>query len=154
TGGWRWAASVSALIVTLFTEPTERAKAMGVFGFVAAGGRTIGVPLGGILTDALSWHWIFLANVPIGIAVLVLARLVLLGGHIAPPSRRLDVVGSRRERRHHSCRSACSACETSRRRTWLAFCWRRRCSRGSSSPPSTSSSCSATARCRSASPSC
>ena len=42
---------------------------MGVFGFVAAGGGSIGVLLGGILTDALDWHWIFLVNVPIGIAV-------------------------------------------------------------------------------------
>src|SRR6266516_3439465 len=92
------AAVVSAvalsLIVTLFTEPTERAKAMGVFGFVAAGGGTIGVLLGGILTDALSWHWIFLVNVPIGVAVLVLARLMLPGAQAAPESRRLDVAGA------------------------------------------------------------
>jgi EmrB/QacA subfamily drug resistance transporter len=92
------AAIVSAvalsLIVTLFTEPTERARAMGVFGFVAAGGGTIGVLLGGILTDALSWHWIFLVNVPIGITVLALARLVLPKADIAPASRRLDGVGA------------------------------------------------------------
>jgi len=72
----------------------ERAKAMGVFGFVAAGGGTIGVLLGGILTDALSWHWIFLVNVPIGVAVLVLARLMLPGAQAAPESRRLDVAGA------------------------------------------------------------
>ena len=70
------AAVVSAvalsLMMTLFTEPTERAKAMGVFGFVAAGGGSIGVLLGGILTDVLNWHWIFLVNVPVGIAVVVL----------------------------------------------------------------------------------
>jgi EmrB/QacA subfamily drug resistance transporter len=83
-----------SLIVTLFTEPTERAKAMGVFGFVAAGGGTIGVLLGGILTDALSWHWIFLVNVPIGIAVVALARLVLPRARIAPASRRLDGAGA------------------------------------------------------------
>ena len=63
-----------SLIVTLFTEPAERAKAMGVFGFVAAGGGTIGVLLGGILTDVLDWHWIFLVNVPIGIAVVRCCR--------------------------------------------------------------------------------
>src|SRR5262249_5332674 len=79
-------AAALSLIVTLFTEPAERAKAMGVFGFVAAGGGTIGVLLGGILTDALSWHWIFLVNVPIGAAVLVLARLVLPGAQDAPAS--------------------------------------------------------------------
>src|SRR5262245_58929200 len=83
-----------SLIVTLFTEPAERAKAMGVFGFVAAGGGTIGVLLGGILTSALNWHWIFLVNVPIGVAVLVLARLVLPGAQVPPASRRLDVAGA------------------------------------------------------------
>src|SRR3989475_5720544 len=54
-----------SLMMTLFTEPAERAKAMGVFGFVAAGGGTIGVVLGGLLTDTLDWHWIFLVNIPI-----------------------------------------------------------------------------------------
>jgi EmrB/QacA subfamily drug resistance transporter len=92
------AAVVSAvalsLIVTLFTEPAERAKAMGVFGFVAAGGGTIGVLLGGILTDTLSWHWIFLVNVPIGIAVFALAVIVLPGGGRQAVERRLDVVGA------------------------------------------------------------
>ena len=58
-----------SLMMNLFTETAERAKAMGVFGFVAAGGGSIGVLLGGILTDVLDWHWIFLVNVPIGIAV-------------------------------------------------------------------------------------
>jgi EmrB/QacA subfamily drug resistance transporter len=83
-----------SLIVTLFTEPAERAKAMGFFGFVAAGGGTIGVLLGGILTSALDWHWIFLVNVPIGIAVVILARLVLPGAHVPPGSRRLDAAGA------------------------------------------------------------
>jgi EmrB/QacA subfamily drug resistance transporter len=93
-GGAIVSAVALSLIVTLFTEPTERAKAMGVFGFVAAGGGTIGVLLGGILTDALSWHWIFLVNVPIGIAVVALARLVLPGVHVAPAVKRLDVAGA------------------------------------------------------------
>jgi len=93
-GGAIVSAVALSLIATLFTEPAERAKAMGVFGFVAAGGGTIGVLLGGILTDALSWHWIFLVNVPIGIAVLVLASTVLRGGRVAPASRRVDVAGA------------------------------------------------------------
>jgi EmrB/QacA subfamily drug resistance transporter len=92
------AAVVSAvalsLIVTLFTEPAERAKAMGVFGFVAAGGGTIGVLLGGILTDALSWHWIFLVNVPIGVAVFGLSLLVLPTGGRKASEGRLDIVGA------------------------------------------------------------
>src|SRR6185437_629629 len=58
-----------SLMMNLFTELADRAKAMGVFGFVAAGGGSIGVLLGGILTDSLDWHWIFLVNFPIGIAV-------------------------------------------------------------------------------------
>jgi EmrB/QacA subfamily drug resistance transporter len=93
-GGAVVSAVALSLIVTLFTEPAERAKAMGVFGFVAAGGGTIGVLLGGILTDALNWHWIFLVNVPIGIAVVVLARLVLPGAHAGPAVRRLDIAGA------------------------------------------------------------
>ena len=48
-----------SLIMNLFTEPGERARAMGVYGFVCAGGGSIGVLLGGLLTSALSWHWIF-----------------------------------------------------------------------------------------------
>ena len=70
-GGAVVAAVALSLIMTLFTEPAERAKAMGVFGFVAAGGGSIGVLLGGILTDSFNWHWIFLVNIPIGIAVIV-----------------------------------------------------------------------------------
>jgi EmrB/QacA subfamily drug resistance transporter len=93
-GGAIVSAVALSLIVTLFMEPVERAKAMGVFGFVAAGGGSIGVLLGGILTDLLNWHWIFLVNVPIGCAVFVLARLVLAEGHVAPSSGRLDVAGA------------------------------------------------------------
>jgi EmrB/QacA subfamily drug resistance transporter len=93
-GGAVASAVALSLIVTLFTEPAERAKAMGVYGFVAAGGGTIGVLLGGILTNALNWHWIFLVNVPIGIAVVVLARVVLPGAYAAAESRRLDLAGA------------------------------------------------------------
>jgi EmrB/QacA subfamily drug resistance transporter len=83
-----------SLMMNLFTEPAERAKAMGVFGFVAAGGGSVGVLLGGILTDLFSWHWIFLVNVPIGIAVCILAltRLPVAEGHAA--SKHLDVAGA------------------------------------------------------------
>src|SRR5881409_2223530 len=66
-----------SLVITLFTEPIERAKAMGITGFVASGGGALGVLLGGVLTDVLNWHWIFLVNVPIGVAVCTLMiRLV------------------------------------------------------------------------------
>jgi EmrB/QacA subfamily drug resistance transporter len=92
-GGAVVSAVALSLVVTLFTEPAERAKAMGVFGFVAAGGGSIGVLLGGVLTDTLSWHWIFLVNVPIGIGVIVLARLLLPGSR-GSASGRLDVAGA------------------------------------------------------------
>src|SRR4249919_3862598 len=72
-GGAIVSAVALSLIMNLFTEPAERAKAMGVFGFVMAGGGSLGVLLGGVLTDTLSWHWIFLVNVPIGVAVYVLS---------------------------------------------------------------------------------
>src|SRR5580700_9912038 len=65
------------LVMTLFTEPRERAKAMGIAGFVASGGGSIGVLLGGVLTGTLSWHWIFLVNVPIGILVFILTLRLL-----------------------------------------------------------------------------
>jgi EmrB/QacA subfamily drug resistance transporter len=83
-----------SLIVALFVEPAQRAKAMGVFGFVAAGGGSIGVLLGGILTDVLNWHWIFLVNVPIGIAVSALSRRVLPGRQGLAGRGRLDVAGA------------------------------------------------------------
>src|SRR5712692_7231573 len=68
-GGAVVSAIALSLIMNLFTEAAERAKAMGIFGFVMAGGGSIGVLLGGFLTDALNWHWIFLVNLPIGVAV-------------------------------------------------------------------------------------
>jgi EmrB/QacA subfamily drug resistance transporter len=83
-----------SLMMNLFTEPAERAKAMGVFGFVASGGGSIGVLLGGILTGSLNWHWIFLVNLPIGIAVVALALRLLPGGRGRPDAGRLDVAGA------------------------------------------------------------
>ncbi len=93
-GGAIVSAVALSLIVTLFTEPGERAKAMGVFGFVASGGGSIGVLLGGVLTDALNWHWIFLVNIPIGIAVFALSLALLPGGGGRPAGGRLDVAGA------------------------------------------------------------
>jgi EmrB/QacA subfamily drug resistance transporter len=83
-----------SLMMTLFTEPAERAKAMGIFGFVAAGGGSIGVLLGGVLTDLLSWHWIFLVNFPIGVLVCVLTLRLLPGERGPAMSGRLDVAGA------------------------------------------------------------
>jgi EmrB/QacA subfamily drug resistance transporter len=93
-GGAIVSAVALSLIVTLFTQPGDRAKAMGVFGFVAAGGGSIGVLLGGVLTDALSWHWIFLVNVPIGIAVVALSLVLLPAARVPVAKSRLDVAGA------------------------------------------------------------
>jgi EmrB/QacA subfamily drug resistance transporter len=93
-GGAVVSAVALSLIVTLFTEPADRAKAMGVFGFVAAGGGSIGVLLGGILTDVLDWHWIFLVNFPIGVAVFALCLVLLPGGRGEAGTGRLDIAGA------------------------------------------------------------
>jgi EmrB/QacA subfamily drug resistance transporter len=83
-----------SLMMNLFTEPGERAKAMGVFGFVCAGGGSIGVLLGGFLTGALDWHWIFLVNLPVGVLVFVLSLLVLPAAREAIAERHLDLAGA------------------------------------------------------------
>jgi EmrB/QacA subfamily drug resistance transporter len=93
-GGAIVSAVALSLMMTLFTEPAERAKAMGVFGFVMAGGGSIGVLLGGILTDVLSWHWIFLVNVPIGVAVYILSLRLIPAVRGRAASGRLDVAGA------------------------------------------------------------
>ncbi|HEX9599414.1 MAG TPA: DHA2 family efflux MFS transporter permease subunit [Gaiellaceae bacterium] len=83
-----------SLIMNLFTEPADRAKAMGIAGFVASGGGSIGVLLGGVLTDTLNWHWIFLVNVPIGALVYFLSLRLLPGTRATATDRRLDVAGA------------------------------------------------------------
>jgi EmrB/QacA subfamily drug resistance transporter len=93
-GGAIVAAVALSLIMTLFTEPGDRAKAMGVFGFVAAGGGTVGVLLGGILTDLLTWHWIFLVNIPVGIAVFLLCVGLLPSSRGPAAEAKLDVGGA------------------------------------------------------------
>jgi EmrB/QacA subfamily drug resistance transporter len=93
-GGAIVSAVALSLMMMLFTEPAERAKAMGIFGFVASGGGSLGVLLGGILTDVLDWHWIFLVNVPIGIAVVVLSLQLIPGERAAAVAQRLDVAGA------------------------------------------------------------
>jgi MFS family permease len=67
---------------------------MGIFGFVAAGGGSIGVLLGGVLTDVLDWHWIFLVNVPIGIGVYIFSLRLLPAARIGGAGQRLDVGGA------------------------------------------------------------
>jgi EmrB/QacA subfamily drug resistance transporter len=73
-GGALASAVVLGMIVTMFPQPAAQAKAIGVFGFVASAGGSIGLLAGGVLTEAISWHWIFIINLPIGIGVAYMAR--------------------------------------------------------------------------------
>ena len=93
-GGAVVSAVALSLIMNLFTEPAERAKAMGFFGFVMAGGGSIGVLLGGVLTNAFNWHWIFLVNLPIGVAVFALCLLLLPASGGSAGEGRLDIAGA------------------------------------------------------------
>src|SRR5205809_6161622 len=76
-GGAVSSAVILAMIVTLFPEPLERAKAFGIFSFVASSGAVVGLIAGGLITQSVSWHWIFFVNLPLGIATALLAARVL-----------------------------------------------------------------------------
>jgi EmrB/QacA subfamily drug resistance transporter len=93
-GGAVVAAVAFSLLLTLFTEQADRAKAMGIFGFILSGGGVIGVLAGGVLTDALSWHWIFLVNLPVGVLVYALAARLLPTANGYAASGRVDVAGA------------------------------------------------------------
>ena len=73
-GGALCSAVILGMIVTLFPEPREQAKAIGIYGFIASAGGSIGLLAGGVLTQAINWHWIFFVNLPIGVATAVFAR--------------------------------------------------------------------------------
>jgi EmrB/QacA subfamily drug resistance transporter len=93
-GGAVVSAVALSLLMTMFTETADRAKAMGVFGFVLSGGGVAGVLLGGILTDLLDWHWIFLVNLPVGILVFALSLRLLPGVRGPAAGGRVDVAGA------------------------------------------------------------
>jgi EmrB/QacA subfamily drug resistance transporter len=76
-GGAMTSAVVLGMIVTMFSEPRDQAKAIGVYGFVASAGGSIGLLAGGVLTDAINWHWIFFVNIPIGIVTAILAQRLI-----------------------------------------------------------------------------
>jgi EmrB/QacA subfamily drug resistance transporter len=78
-GGALTSAVILGMIVTMFPEPKEQAKAIGVYGFVASAGGSIGLLAGGVLTDAISWHWIFFINLPVGIVTAALALKLVDG---------------------------------------------------------------------------
>jgi EmrB/QacA subfamily drug resistance transporter len=92
------AATVTAVslsvILNLFPEPVERARAMGVFGFVCAGGGSVGELCGGLISGSLGWHWIFLVNIPVGLTVFGLCLLLLPPDKPSGELRKLDVKGA------------------------------------------------------------
>lgn len=93
--GSAMASAVSlGILVTLFTEPGERAKAIAVFSFTGAAGASLGQVLGGVLTDALDWHWIFFVNLPIGLAALAVAVPVLPGDRGLGLRAGADLIGA------------------------------------------------------------
>ena len=93
-GGALSSSVIVAILVTEFPNPLERAKAMSAYVFVAVGGGSIGLLAGGVLTQALSWHWIFFVNVPIGIATLILGRILVVENIGLGIKQGVDVVGS------------------------------------------------------------
>jgi EmrB/QacA subfamily drug resistance transporter len=76
-GGALTSAVILGIVVTMFPEPRDQAKAIGVYGFVASAGGSVGLLAGGILTQSINWHWIFFVNAPIGIATAALAIRLL-----------------------------------------------------------------------------
>jgi len=93
-GGAVVSAAGLSLMMSLFTEPAERAKAMGVVGFISAGGGSVGVLLGGILTSVFGWHAVFMVNIPVGIAVYALSLRLLPATRPFASGTRLDVAGA------------------------------------------------------------
>lgn len=93
-GGATASAVALSLMMNLFTEPNERAKAMGYLGFVSSGGGSIGVLLGGVLTGSFDWHWIFLVNLPVGIAVVILSLIYLPHRKPLADSHHIDIWGA------------------------------------------------------------
>jgi EmrB/QacA subfamily drug resistance transporter len=93
-GGAMTSAVVLGMIVTMFPEPRDQAKAIGVYSFVASAGGSIGLLAGGVLTQAINWHWIFFVNVPIGIATAVAARRLIAADRGIGFRQGADVLGA------------------------------------------------------------
>ena len=93
-GGAMTSAVILGMVVTMFTEPRERARAIGIYSFVAAAGASIGLLAGGFLTEALDWHWIFFVNVPIGIVTSFFAVRLIGSDRGIGLSEGADVVGA------------------------------------------------------------
>ena len=93
-GGALTSAVILGMIVTMFGDPQERARAIGVFAFVASAGAAVGLLAGGVITQLLSWHWIFFVNLPIGALTAIAARRVIERDHGAGLRAGADVPGA------------------------------------------------------------
>jgi EmrB/QacA subfamily drug resistance transporter len=94
-GGALTSAVILGMVVTMFPEPGERTKAIGVYSFVAAAGASLGLLLGGVVTQAINWHWIFFINLPIGLVTgMLAARLVEPDGEVPGLHRGIDIAGA------------------------------------------------------------
>jgi EmrB/QacA subfamily drug resistance transporter len=93
-GGALTSAVILGMIVTMFPEPREQAKAIGVYTFVAVAGGSIGLLAGGVLTEAINWHWIFFVNLPIGVATALFALRLVDGGEGIGLSQGADIPGA------------------------------------------------------------
>src|SRR5712692_2286165 len=93
-GGAVSTAVILGMVVTMFPEPAERAKAIGIFSFVASAGASIGLLAGGLITQAVSWHWIFFVNLPIGVVIAVLAARLLESDRGIGLDQGADILGA------------------------------------------------------------
>jgi len=147
-GGATSSAVILAMIVTLFPKPDEQAKAFGVFSFVASAGAAVGLLAGGLITQAVSWHWIFFVNVPVGLVTAALSARMLDSDRGIGIGRGADVLGAvlvtaaLMARFTRSCsagsRSHCWVRSLRGRRSRATRCCRWECSPRASSPPPTS----------------
>jgi EmrB/QacA subfamily drug resistance transporter len=93
-GGAMASAVILGMIVTMFPEPRDQAKAIGIYGFVASAGASVGLLAGGVLTQAINWHWIFFVNIPIGIVTAALTLRLLAPDRGAGFGKGADVLGA------------------------------------------------------------
>src|ERR1700737_3641802 len=93
-GGAVSSAGILAMIVTLFPRPAEQAKAFGVFSFVASAGAAVGLLAGGLITQAVSWHWIFFVNLPIGVVTAAVSVRLLASDRGVGIGAGADVLGA------------------------------------------------------------
>src|SRR5262245_64627424 len=93
-GGALLAPAALSLLMTIFAEGRERNLALGIYGAASGSGAAVGVLLGGVLTSYLSWTWVFFINVPVGLAAIALAPVLLTAGGRSASRRHFDVPGA------------------------------------------------------------